>query len=47
MTHPVPVWARPLLQAAAFLHRAVTGIDGPLFTDPIGATGLPRLRHRG
>ncbi|MFD4051739.1 hypothetical protein ACFWSF_40930, partial [Streptomyces sp. NPDC058611] len=45
MTHPVPAWAQPLLRAAAFTHLLTTGVRGsPLFTDPLGAHGLPYLR---
>ncbi len=40
MTHHVPAWARPLLRAAAFIWRLKVGTNEPLFTDPIGSTGL-------
>jgi hypothetical protein len=43
MTHIVPTWARPLLRAAALLWRLKAGTNGPLFTDPLGSTGLPPL----
>ncbi|MFE7404181.1 hypothetical protein, partial [Streptomyces sp. NPDC057557] len=43
MTHHVPAWARPLLLAAAFTWRIASGTSGPLFTDPLGSTGLPHL----
>lgn len=43
MTHPVPPWARRLLQAAAHLWRIAAGTDGPLFTDPLDSKGLPYL----
>ncbi|MFE0858807.1 hypothetical protein [Streptomyces mutabilis] len=43
MTHPVPDWARPLLRAAALAWSIETGTDGPLFSDPLGSTGLPSL----
>ncbi|MFI2241446.1 hypothetical protein [Streptomyces chrestomyceticus] len=43
VTHPVPPWARSLLQAAAHLWRIAAGTDGPLFTDPLGSKGLPYL----
>ncbi|MFG2638746.1 hypothetical protein ACGFX8_34165 [Streptomyces sp. NPDC048362] len=43
MTHHVPAWARPLLLAAAFTWRIASGTSGPLFTDPLGSTGLPGL----
>ncbi|MBX7550158.1 hypothetical protein ABZX95_50745 [Streptomyces sp. NPDC004232] len=43
MTHHVPAWARPLLLAAAFAWRIASGTSGPLFTDPLGSTGLPYL----
>ncbi|MDX2854223.1 hypothetical protein PV342_38545 [Streptomyces sp. PA03-3a] len=43
MTHHVPTWARSLLLAAAFTWRIASGTIGPLFTDPLGSTGLPYL----
>ncbi|MFF4457268.1 hypothetical protein [Streptomyces goshikiensis] len=43
MTHEVPLWARPLLMAARRVWDIVTGTSGPLFTDPLGSTGLPSL----
>ncbi|MGW7081413.1 hypothetical protein [Streptomyces sp. NPDC054866] len=43
MTHHVPPWARPLLMAAAFVWRIQAGTDGPLFSNPLGSIGLPRL----
>ncbi|EDY55697.2 hypothetical protein GT021_42145 [Streptomyces sp. SID5470] len=44
-THPVPVWAQPLLRAAAFTHLLAAGERGStLFADPLGARGLPSLR---
>lgn len=43
MTHPVPAWARPLLRAAALLWRVEAYGSGPLFSDPLGSTGLPSL----
>ncbi|MFE5537436.1 hypothetical protein [Streptomyces sp. NPDC056492] len=43
LTHPVPLWARPLLMAARRCWDIVTGTSGPLFTDPLGSTGLPHL----
>lgn len=42
-THPVPVWARPLLRAAALLWRIGANGSGLLFSDPLGSTGLPSL----
>ncbi|MER6076265.1 hypothetical protein ABT187_47635 [Streptomyces sp. NPDC001817] len=42
-THHVPAWARPLLLSAAYLWRLACGTSGPLFTDPLGSTGLPYL----
>ncbi|MFF4012305.1 hypothetical protein [Streptomyces sp. NPDC001717] len=44
MTHTVPPWARPLLQAAVFAHLLATDTSsGKLFTDPFDARRLPRL----
>ncbi|NUK05761.1 hypothetical protein [Streptomyces lunaelactis] len=43
MTHPVPAWARPLLRAAAVVWRLGADTSGPLFSDPLGSTGLPSL----
>ncbi|WP_405863433.1 hypothetical protein [Streptomyces sp. NBC_00005] len=44
-TYPVPVWAQPLLRAAAFTHLLATAErSSPLFADPLGARGLPSLR---
>ncbi|MEU0650398.1 hypothetical protein [Streptomyces umbrinus] len=44
-THPVPAWAQPLLRAAAFTHLLAAGERGSaLFTDPLGARGLPSLK---
>jgi len=44
-THPVPDWAQPLLRAAAFTHLLATGErSSALFTDPLGAHGLPSLK---
>ncbi|GHB92442.1 hypothetical protein GCM10010306_104470 [Streptomyces umbrinus] len=44
-THPVPAWAQPLLRATAFTHFLATGERGSaLFTDPLGARGLPSLK---
>jgi len=42
-TYHVPAWARPLLLAAALVWGLASGMDGPLFTDPLGSTGLPCL----
>jgi hypothetical protein len=43
-THSMPAWAQPLLRAAAFSHLLAAGERGSaLFTDPLGACGLPSL----
>ncbi|MFE5519514.1 hypothetical protein ACFQ9Q_17580 [Streptomyces virginiae] len=46
MTHSVPLWARPLLRAAALLRRLGAGTSGPLFRDPRSAIRDPRSAIR-
>ncbi|MFD6413982.1 hypothetical protein [Nocardia asteroides] len=43
MTHSVPLWARPLLRASAFLWSLGEGTSGVLFSDQLGSEGLPSL----
>ncbi|MEU8600692.1 hypothetical protein [Streptomyces parvulus] len=43
MTHSVPLWARPLLRASAFLWSLGEGTSGALFSDQLGSEGLPSL----
>ncbi|WP_053703344.1 hypothetical protein [Streptomyces sp. WM6368] len=43
MTHPVPLWARPLLRAAALLWSIETGTNGSLFSDPLESKEAPSL----
>ncbi|MEV7420552.1 hypothetical protein [Streptomyces sp. NPDC089919] len=40
MTHQVLLWARSLLMAARRVWDIATGTGGPLFTDPLGSTGV-------
>lgn len=39
LAHPVPVWARPLLRAAAYLGTLANTEDRPLFSDPYQCGG--------